>query len=82
MEVKCGEAIAVMESSGCGKTTLLDNINRLDRPTTGAIMIDGLKLMRSCERELEKHGLLAVSFVFQTFDLVTMLSAVVEINCS
>ena len=80
MDVKSGEAVAVMGPSGCGKTTLLNMIGGVDRPTAGTIMIDDLKLTESIERELEKHRLFTVGFVFQTFNLIPMLNAIENVK--
>jgi ABC-type lipoprotein export system ATPase subunit len=74
-EVRTGEAVAIMGPSGCGKTTLLNLLGGVDRPTTGAILIDGKDLTQMSERDLEKHRLLKVGFVFQFFNLIPSLTA-------
>lgn len=80
MEVKAGEAAAIMGPSGCGKTTLLNIIGGVDRPTAGAIIVGDLPLTEAGEHELEKHRLLTVGFVFQTFNLIPMLNAVENVK--
>jgi putative ABC transport system ATP-binding protein len=74
-EVRTGEAVAIMGPSGCGKTTLLNLLGGVDRPSSGSILIDGQDLSRMSERELERHRLLRVGFVFQFFNLIPSISA-------
>lgn len=80
MEVKAGEAVAIMGPSGCGKTTLLNIIGAIDKPTAGTIKVGELALNEANERELEKHRLLTVGFVFQAFNLIPMLNAVENVK--
>jgi putative ABC transport system ATP-binding protein len=75
LEVRRGEAVAIMGPSGCGKTTLLNLLGGVDRPTTGTIVIDGQDLAQMNERALEKHRLLRVGFVFQFFNLIPSITA-------
>jgi putative ABC transport system ATP-binding protein len=74
-EVKTGQAVAIMGPSGCGKTTLLNLLGGVDRPSTGTIVIDGQDLTKMSERDLEKHRLLKVGFVFQFFNLIPSITA-------
>ena len=74
-DVRTGEAVAIMGPSGCGKTTLLNLLGGVDRPTTGTILIDGKDLTQMSERDLEKHRLLKVGFVFQFFNLIPSITA-------
>jgi putative ABC transport system ATP-binding protein len=74
-EVRTGEAVAIMGPSGCGKTTLLNLLGGVDRPTTGKILIDGKDLTQMSERDLEKHRLFKVGFVFQFFNLIPSITA-------
>jgi len=80
MEVKTGEAVAIMGPSGCGKTTLLNIIGGVDRPTAGTIVVDDLTLTEAGEHELEKHRLFTIGFVFQTFNLIPMLNAIENVK--
>src|SRR5436190_3999450 len=75
-EVLTGHAVAIMGQSGCGNTTLLNLLGGVDRPTTGAIVIDGQDLTQMNERALEKHRLLKVGFVFQFFNLIPSITAI------
>src|SRR5262249_2451922 len=74
-EVSTGQAVAIMGPSGCGKTTLLNLLGGVDRPSTGTILIDAQDITRMSERELEKHRLLKVGFVFQFFNLIPSITA-------
>jgi putative ABC transport system ATP-binding protein len=80
MDVKAGEAVAIMGPSGCGKTTLLNVIGGVDKPTAGTIAVGGLNLTEASERDLEKHRLFTVGFVFQAFNLIPMLNAIENVE--
>src|SRR5438105_8327189 len=75
-EVKKGEAVAIMGPIGCGKTTLLNLLGGVDRPTAGKILIDAQDLSAMNERALERHRLLRVGFVFQFFNLIPSITAI------
>jgi putative ABC transport system ATP-binding protein len=75
MEVKAGEGLVVMGPSGCGKTTLLNIIGGLDKPTAGNVKVGEFVVNEAGERLLEKHRLTTIGFVFQTFNLIPMLTA-------
>jgi putative ABC transport system ATP-binding protein len=71
-----GEAVALMGPSGCGKTTILNLLGGMDRPTSGAIMVDGENVAAMSERQLEHYRLRKIGFVFQFFNLIPSLSAI------
>lgn len=71
--VKEGEMVAVMGPSGCGKSTLLNMLGALDKPTSGAVYIDGRDLAR--ERDLDRFRSRTVGFVFQMHNLIPTLTA-------
>jgi putative ABC transport system ATP-binding protein len=75
-EVGRGEAVALMGPSGCGKTTILNLLGGMDRPTCGAIMVDGENVAAMSERQLERYRLRKIGFVFQFFNLIPSLSAI------
>src|SRR5262244_4608219 len=56
-QVGRGEAAALMGPSGCGKTTVLNLLGGMDRPTSGAIMVDGNNVAAMSERQLEHYRL-------------------------
>lgn len=75
LQVKRGQAIGIMGPSGSGKTTLLNLIGALDRPTEGRVVIDNVDITRMSEKELTSIRRDKISFVFQFFNLLPVLSA-------
>ena len=69
-ELKPGELVAVMGVSGVGKTTLLNLLGLLDRPTRGRILLDGQDVHSLDEREKAKVRNRKIGFVFQFYHLL------------
>lgn len=80
LTVPAGAVVAVAGRSGSGKTTLLNCIGGLDSPTSGAIIVDGANVTRMSERQRTAMRRTRVSFVFQTFGLVPMLTAIENVG--
>ncbi len=76
--VREGEMIAVMGPSGSGKSTLLNMLGALDRPSSGAVYIDGQDLSRV--RSLDRFRSRTVGFVFQMHNLIPTLTAAENIE--
>ncbi|MCK6549468.1 ABC transporter ATP-binding protein [Myxococcota bacterium] len=74
--IERGRFVSIMGPSGSGKSTLLHLVGALDRPTTGAISIDGqpIQAMSDDERTLLRRE--RIGFVFQFFNLLPTLSAI------
>jgi putative ABC transport system ATP-binding protein len=70
-----GELVAVRGRSGSGKTTFLNILGGLDRPTSGRVIIDGHEVSSMSEDELVGVRRHSVAFIFQSFGLVPILSA-------
>jgi putative ABC transport system ATP-binding protein len=70
-----GELVAVRGRSGSGKTTFLNILGGLDRPTSGRVIIDGHEVSSMSEDELVDVRRRSVAFIFQSFGLVPILSA-------
>ena len=70
-----GELVALVGRSGSGKTTLLNCVGGLDRPDQGRVLVDGREVSALDEPGLVELRRDVVSFVFQTFGLVPVLSA-------
>ena len=75
LAVAHAELVAVKGRSGSGKTTLLNLLGGLDKPTSGRVVVDGLEVSSMSERQLVDFRRHTVSFVFQAFGLVPILSA-------
>src|SRR5882724_8248910 len=70
LEVGRGEFLALLGSSGSGKSTLLNLVAGLDRPTSGAIEVDGRELGGMSSLELAQFRRSTVGMVFQSFNLI------------
>ena len=70
-----GEWLAVQGPTGQGKTTLLQILGGLDRPTSGTVELDGKNLGAMREAQVARVRAAAIGFVFQTFNLVPTLPA-------
>ena len=64
-KVERGELMAIIGNSGSGKSTFLNMIGGLDRPTAGRLYVDGLDLFRLSEKELVEYKRSKVGFVWQ-----------------
>ncbi|MFZ3077381.1 MAG: ABC transporter ATP-binding protein [Candidatus Aenigmatarchaeota archaeon] len=72
---RSGKFITIAGSSGSGKTTLLSMIGALDKPTSGQIFIEGTDVTKMGERQLTMLRRKKMGFVFQTFNLLSNLTA-------
>jgi putative ABC transport system ATP-binding protein len=77
-----GELLALLGTSGSGKSTLLNLIAGLDRPTSGALRIDGKDLASLSSEELSQHRRTNVGIIFQSFNLVSTMSALENVMLS
>ncbi len=75
LDIKRGQAIGIMGPSGSGKTTCLNLIGALDRPTDGRVIIDNLDITDMSESELTTVRREKISYVFQFFNLLPVLTA-------
>ncbi len=70
-----GEFVSIIGPSGSGKSTLLNLLGCLDRPTEGAILLDGTDVSKMNERQLTDVRCRKIGFVFQKFYLLPFLTA-------
>ena len=75
LEIDDGEWLAIQGPTGHGKSTLLQMLGGLDRPTSGSIMVGGQDLAQMRENQVTRFRAESVGFIFQTFNLVPTLSA-------
>jgi putative ABC transport system ATP-binding protein len=74
LEVDRGEFLSIAGPSGSGKTTLLNLVGCVDTPTTGRVIVAGDDTSRLSERALTELRLHKLGFIFQTFNLVPVLT--------
>ncbi|MEV7561188.1 ABC transporter ATP-binding protein [Streptomyces sp. NPDC089795] len=70
LEIRAGDAVAVMGPSGCGKSTLLNMVAGLDRPTSGTVEVQGRNLGGLNETGLALFRRRHVGMIFQFFNLI------------
>ncbi|CQR59618.1 ABC transporter ATP-binding protein [Streptomyces leeuwenhoekii] len=70
LEIRAGDAVAVMGPSGCGKSTLLNMVAGLDRPTSGTVKVHGHDLGKLNETGLALFRRRNVGMIFQFFNLI------------
>ena len=73
--VQRGQLVALVGRSGSGKTTLLNIIGGLDSPTSGEVFVGGRNMSAMAARERTMLRRSTVSFIFQSFGLIPMLTA-------
>ncbi|MBS71812.1 MAG: macrolide ABC transporter ATP-binding protein [Thermoplasmata archaeon] len=80
LEIKKGEMVAIMGPSGCGKTTFLNCVSSLDDFTAGEVFVDGVALSVMSDYERTNMRANRLGFVFQSFNLIPVLSAVENVE--
>ncbi len=80
IEIHAGEFLALMGPSGSGKSTMLHLIAAMDRPTEGEILVLGQNLRALSDREIAHWRNAHVGFVFQSFNLIPVLTALENVE--
>lgn len=75
LDIQKGEFLTLMGPSGSGKSTLLHIIAGIDRPTSGQCVVQGIDVAKLSESQLADWRNQNVGFIFQTFNLIPVLSA-------
>jgi putative ABC transport system ATP-binding protein len=80
LEVHAGEFIALLGASGSGKSSLLNLLAGLDRPTSGAVLVLGRELGRMTSLELSRHRNQTIGIVFQSFNLLPRMTVMENVE--
>ncbi len=80
LSIDRGALVAVVGPSGSGKTTLLNIIGCLDLPTEGSVRYDGRELGRMSEKELAVYRKENISFIFQSYNLIPVLTVIENVE--
>jgi len=80
LKVAKGEMLCLYGPSGSGKTTLLNIIGGLDKPTSGRVAVDGVDLTELRGNELAEFRLRKVGFIFQSYNLIPILTALENVE--
>lgn len=80
LKIRKGDFVAIMGPSGSGKSTLMNIIGCLDRPTSGAIIIDGENISTITDNQLAEIRGRKIGFIFQKFNLIPTMNAAKNVS--
>ncbi len=75
-----GQYVAIMGPSGSGKSTMMNVLGCLDRPTSGAYLLDGQDVAQMTDEQLSAYRGQKIGFVFQAFNLISQLTIVENVE--
>lgn len=74
LQIEKGQFVSIVGHSGSGKSTLLHMLGGLDSPTSGEVFVDGEDITKMAQQELTLYRRRKVGFVFQSYNLVPLLT--------
>jgi putative ABC transport system ATP-binding protein len=80
LQLRAGEFIALLGTSGSGKSSLLNLIAGLDRPTSGSVVVHENNLAKLSREDLAKYRLRTVGMVFQSFNLIPRMTLIENVE--
>ena len=80
LEIQEGEFVSIVGASGSGKSTMMNIIGMLDRPTEGKYLLDGMETEKLKDKELSAIRNKKIGFIFQTYNLISRTSALKNVE--
>lgn len=80
LRINKGDVVCILGTSGSGKSTLLNMMAGLEKPTKGEIIVSGIHLEKLSEQQITKFRSLNIGFVFQSYNLISTLTALENVS--